>query len=49
MTTRRPRTPPSSPTASSRAPEDGARVENGVLRAQLPPRSWNMLRLRGVA
>ena len=26
----------------------GARVEADVLQAQLPPRSWNMLRLRGV-
>jgi alpha-N-arabinofuranosidase len=27
----------------------GARVEAGVLRAELPPRSWNVLRLRGAA
>ena len=25
----------------------GARVEQGLLRAELPPRSWNVLRLAG--
>jgi alpha-N-arabinofuranosidase len=27
----------------------GASVDDGVLRAQLPPRSWNVVRVRGVA